>query len=515
MKFFPCVKSKRWPDLLQAVVVLVVGAILMQRVLYLLGTFSTFRTDDAYITLRYSKHLALGHGIVWNIGEAPIEGYSNFLFVLLGAGAIRFDLDPFLTLRVASLAGFLLACIASYLIARTWLPPLGALLPSLLITGLEGEFLWAASGLETVAFQGIGLCFLLCCIKARERKSAALFCLAGLLAVLAALCRPEGGIFMVVFGTFYLIRAVQRYRAGLPFEGRSLTTLAVFSVLMLAYLSWKLAYFGSFLPHSVVCKMEFSGDQMVLLRSAWGEGKVLVVLSLVMPLRLWKSELGLMMVIVASYCFMLYGADPIIGYANRHFLMSFAILTVTASVSLFHAAGLHHLPSLRQAILQGLVLCSALFVQVSLEDFPSRWMDWVERYERRTTARLEVANWINANLPNDSTYTIGDAGLIPFHTPHEVQDLFCLNNDLYTSPEIGRNPEKFVSALFQTKPDAIIVHSSSPSSLVPRPEYGIFPRIVSHPDFLKYYQSRVRIGAPGDDFHYWVFTRQKNQEQSF
>jgi hypothetical protein len=38
-------------------------------------------TDDTYISMRYARHLANGHGLVWNIGEAPVEGFTNFLWV--------------------------------------------------------------------------------------------------------------------------------------------------------------------------------------------------------------------------------------------------------------------------------------------------------------------------------------------------------------------------------------------------------------------------------------------------
>ena len=40
--------------------------------------------DDAFISFRYSQHLAEGHGLVFNVGE-KVEGYSNFLWVVLVA----------------------------------------------------------------------------------------------------------------------------------------------------------------------------------------------------------------------------------------------------------------------------------------------------------------------------------------------------------------------------------------------------------------------------------------------
>src|SRR4029079_10383177 len=38
--------------------------------------------EDAMISMRYARHLADGHGLVWNIGEPPIEGFTNLLWVL-------------------------------------------------------------------------------------------------------------------------------------------------------------------------------------------------------------------------------------------------------------------------------------------------------------------------------------------------------------------------------------------------------------------------------------------------
>src|SRR4051812_33138351 len=36
--------------------------------------------DDAMISMRYARNLAHGHGLVWNVGESPIEGFSNPLW---------------------------------------------------------------------------------------------------------------------------------------------------------------------------------------------------------------------------------------------------------------------------------------------------------------------------------------------------------------------------------------------------------------------------------------------------
>lgn len=48
--------------------------------------------EDAMISMRYARHLADGHGLVWNIGEPPIEGFTNLLWVLWMSVAHRLGL---------------------------------------------------------------------------------------------------------------------------------------------------------------------------------------------------------------------------------------------------------------------------------------------------------------------------------------------------------------------------------------------------------------------------------------
>ncbi|MEE2665234.1 MAG: hypothetical protein VX681_14045 [Myxococcota bacterium] len=41
--------------------------------------------DDAMISMRYARNLALGHGLVWNPGETPVQGFSNLGVTLVMA----------------------------------------------------------------------------------------------------------------------------------------------------------------------------------------------------------------------------------------------------------------------------------------------------------------------------------------------------------------------------------------------------------------------------------------------
>jgi hypothetical protein len=39
-------------------------------------------SEDAAMLMRYSQNFAAGHGITWNAGEAPVDGATDFLFML-------------------------------------------------------------------------------------------------------------------------------------------------------------------------------------------------------------------------------------------------------------------------------------------------------------------------------------------------------------------------------------------------------------------------------------------------
>jgi len=72
-------------------------ALLAVAVVHLLATFqlSAPPFEDAAILMRYAENLSLGHGIVWNIGEPPVDGATDFLFYVAVAacGALGMSIE--------------------------------------------------------------------------------------------------------------------------------------------------------------------------------------------------------------------------------------------------------------------------------------------------------------------------------------------------------------------------------------------------------------------------------------
>ena len=137
---------------LAGLIAALLGAAMAVQAFALLQATWGFTTDDVYISLRYARNLVAGEGLRWNAGEAPVEGYSNFAFVMAGAAALAGGLDPVVVLKTvgaASMLGLLLlfpafqeqgtavalGLAAGYLWLRDpWVP------------------IWSASGFETATY---------------------------------------------------------------------------------------------------------------------------------------------------------------------------------------------------------------------------------------------------------------------------------------------------------------------------------------------------------------------------
>jgi hypothetical protein len=347
------------------------------RTLRLVQNAWSFTTDDAYVTLRYARHLFEGHGIVWNVGELiPVEGYSNFLFVLLGAAALRLGVDPVLLLKAVSCAAIAPTSVLLYILARRWLSPLAATLPPLLLTAFPGSVYWAVSGLETSVYQLFVVAAISTFIAGLEARSnemgstgntadrpawsrSRLHLLAAVFCLLAALTRPEGPVVFLVLAVTALLQATVQWFRGRRLGEESTQREGLRALLASAraftfafvipygvYFLWRVLHFGRLLPNTAYCKstLSITGDPWTLIRDFWNDGKVFILLSLAQdPRKLGLRALPLFLLPIA-YVGILFHADPIIGAQSRHFLAALAVLLVASSVGIANIAALTVLP---------------------------------------------------------------------------------------------------------------------------------------------------------------------------
>jgi hypothetical protein len=476
-----------------------------------------FTTDDAYITLRYAHNLTNGHGIVWNPGEpTPVEGYSNFLFVLMGALALNIGWDPILLFKVLGVVSIFGTFLSTWSIARTWIGPLGALLPAYFLITYPGEAYWAVSGLETTFYQALLALSVAAFLRmygyrlsrtedpqeVPQERSIDLNWLAAsaTLALLASLTRPEGPLVAMFIIAALFWRPRWRLRPWLIFSIIYLGPMAIYHL-------WRLMHFDELLPHSVVCKAAYKGDPYSLLRDYWSLVSPFAFFVIMYPWRRLDLRHVLLLGIPLAYAVLLYGMDPIIGYYNRHVLGAFALLLVLAAVGIASLTKMILDPLHRHWRELALVAAVLFYGWCTGTDKITPLSLDAAHYAKRMEKRAELNAWLVARVKPGDAILIGDVGLVPYRLKAEVIDAFCLNCLEMSRPPIEYSPERFADWVFSRSPRFLVVHSTRPDHLEPRIEYGIYAAIVRHVEFKLRYQHVTTIGAPGDDFHYWVFER--------
>lgn len=203
--------------------------------------------DDAFISLRYAAHWAAGRGLCFNPGE-KVEGYSNFLQVLLEAAAIRAGVDPVLAMTLigrAALAG--LAALLAAFSFRHVLP--GHVLLAIAVGSLIGShpmlICWAHSGLEG----GLHTLLVLGALAAALEGAAAGVILSAVCLGLAAMTRLET---MAVFPVIALVIYWQTRSPRL-----TLLHLAVVILGFGAYFGARAAHFGYLFPNTFYAKLDY------------------------------------------------------------------------------------------------------------------------------------------------------------------------------------------------------------------------------------------------------------------
>ena len=203
--------------------------------------------DDAFITLRYARNLAQLGELSWNPGER-VEGYTNFLHVVMAAGLMKLGLGGVAALRLinfAALAGLMVLAVAAGRIVAPDHPARRGL--ALIATGATPALaIWALGGLETVvvaAFLMAGLYALLRLAAGADARRAVIW--AVLAFSLAVLTRMDSAIFIAGAGLAMIIGLQMPLRHRL---GMAALVVGIPAAVSLAHMGWRWSYYGELLP---------------------------------------------------------------------------------------------------------------------------------------------------------------------------------------------------------------------------------------------------------------------------
>ncbi len=235
--------------------------------------FAAYVNDDAYITFRYSRFLALGRGPYFNFGE-HVEGYTNFALMVVLSGVIAVggaEAAPWAAKAVGVLSGA--SCVVvSYLLARFLArrsPPTTAsaehagLLAAGLLAVSPAFALNSMSGLETTLFGALVSCGVLLGTASAARGR---WLGSGIAFGAAALTRPEGALLFAIYWSAQALSISLQTGQGLPrwrallrqraFSRYLLPDALVVTVVVVTHVAFRMfAYDGELVPNTYFAKV--------------------------------------------------------------------------------------------------------------------------------------------------------------------------------------------------------------------------------------------------------------------
>ncbi|MEU6641332.1 hypothetical protein ABZ863_02165 [Saccharomonospora sp. NPDC046836] len=254
-----------WPRLMTSKVWRVCALLLALALSFVQQLLFSTVAEDAYISFRYARNIADGDGPVFNPGER-VEGYSNFLWtVLIALSRAMFGWDVQTGAVVLGIACTLGCVLAAYFLVNRIVAvaePDGPGLPALgvgaavVTAGASSLAAYGASGLETPLFLLLMLCIGYALAAGRP-------VVAGVLAALAIMTRPDGVVVAVLAGLWLVTSALRRRTTAWAPAGYALGAL----VLLVPWTAWRVTYYGYLLPNAVAAKS--GGSLGWQLRQGW------------------------------------------------------------------------------------------------------------------------------------------------------------------------------------------------------------------------------------------------------
>ena len=486
----------------RAVFLLLLLSLVIHAVIANAFVYST--ADDAYISLRYSKHMAEGHGIVWNIGDQPTQGFTSMLWTLVGAALFSFNLDAVILTKYLAILLNLCSIVLVHYFGKNFfeLDGIASAVPPLVLAFTCPIAVWGVHGFETSLFIFILMSALYA--VSTSLKTGESFYLSGILLFLLVLTRPEG--YVVLLSTFAFL---------MYFHFKKEVKLAdilkwgfVFLVLFVPYFILQWSYFGYPLPAPFYVKVVTWGASylkqilyVVLFLTFAAPYVVLSAYSLAHE-RISREKqylLFAMTMFLVAYFFVY----PAMGHFYRFLLPVFPILILFSSMLL---------KSFRIKMKLDLNMVFSVFLILFLILYPFHTIlqarDYADGYSKGGQRFRAVAGWLS-QFPDNVSISISDIGYLPYVTDLRTADLSGLTD--YYVAQNGLDAEYIVEV---KKPDIVFLNSEK------KDEYYINPaRTLSKIDPVLYesglFHKNYHFAGvfDGSIYYYHVYVRNDFREK--
>lgn len=384
--------------------------------------------DDTFISYRYGRNLAEGHGLVWNPGER-VEGYTNFLWTLLSAGGVGvLGIEPVPWSVGLGLGTGIATMVLLFFLARRFVSPGTALLPPLLFAGHSGIVYSYVNGMETGLFTLLLLAAALVAEGARRAPLRA--ALLALLLFLAALTRPEGNLAAAYLFALLFLAGLRGAPVG---RKRLLLAAAAFGVMNAAYLIARHGYYGSWLPNTFYAKVGATEAQLArgLDYAAWfygGLGVPLLALILLGGGRsLRRNAAGAVLLFSALYTVYLILVGGDYKVFPRFFVPILPLLFLTAALGLaLVVERVGRRLSARAVLLVAAVVAAGAFADTWRNSLPAR--EYRDLKVDGMNLKIDIGRWMAENTDEDALIATPTIGAIGFYSRRAVLDMHGLTD---------------------------------------------------------------------------------------
>jgi hypothetical protein len=404
------------------------------------GTLQFSLVDDAAISLRYARNLANGDGLVWNVGQPPIEGFTNLGYTLLMVPGYLFGDTIFSRLVpvLIVIAGLVATVILTMSLTRAiWPGSATAPVAAGAMVALDfGLVFWTARGMEVSLVTAAVLAMTLYLIRWRRTRCTR-FVWVGAACGAAAIVLRLDSLVAVVTVIIWLL--ICEFAAKRPVRDALIAPGVVITVAVVV-LVFQASYFGDALPNTYQLKvggvspwqrlavgwevlLDNAGPQLLVL---FALGPVLLACCSLPTLRNGDAVVLLAMAATSiAYSLWLGGdyAEPQVHAPNRFILVGVPGLCALAAVAAAAAAA-----RLRAVIPSRAVTPVLAVVAIAIVLTPNRdhlrsllWgeIPLLKSDEQRTALGLHLRD----TLPRSATIATHVAGQIPYYSQLQTIDL--------------------------------------------------------------------------------------------
>jgi len=459
------------------IVAILVSAILF--ILMLLYVWN-FTVDDAFISFVYGKHLASGFGLVWNIGQPPVEGYTNFLWVLIIAFLFFLKLDPIISTKVIGLLSVFGIIVLFWFITNDIFRNkknkyIAFTVSTIFLLINPYTAIHAVSGLETMFYTFLLLGVVYSAWKIIMFHNSKFIWLFAFTALLLSLTRPEG--ILISLGLIFSIIYISYKKNNNSINLTSfIPILILYLVPIMIYMIFRVSYFHELLPLPFLVKTVYGNSfytisYLILFLEYIAPFIIIILISFFKTYQRTESREMRKKTDLEYFLFTLFVAfilanivyfftELVMNYSQRFFYPSFILVYVSFGIAisiLFNEIrNKLNVKLLKNTI--PIMVCSFIVVLllISNASFLTDLKIYHDYGNDLNATHITLGKALNSYSMDNYTFASGDAGAITYFSKWHQLDIGRLNDKF-----IAENGGATLEYVEKTNPELVILYSPS------------------------------------------------------